>query len=298
MQTPLEISHINVTVRKVASADRVRQAVLSLQSILPPSHPSPPKVTVGLQDQNGQATQEADVVILGCKSYAFKDILSDQEVRTGLLGNGRRKTLVSILGGVTIAQLQSCLFDSNAQEPTNKQHRPAVVESGWLCTIVRAVPNIAARNRESITIISSSDPSISPQDDNDRQVNRLFALLGPTRTLLESQINHASALAASSLAFYANIIVGAADGALDRGNGQGLSKEDAMWISAQAVRGASGLVVAGQDPSRVVADVATKGGSTAAGLKVMEERGVAKAVSAAVKECARATEMLSKASAG
>lgn len=252
---------------------------------------------MGLQDQNGQATQEADVVILGCKSYAFKDILSDQEVRKSLRGNGRRKTLVSILGGVTIAQLQSCLSDSNAQEFDDKQQLPGVIDPGCLCTIVRAVPNMAARNRESMTIISSSDPSIPPQDDNNRQVNCLFALLGPTRTLLESQINHASAIAASSLAFYANIIASAADGALDRGNGKGLSKEDAMWISAQAVRGASGLVAAGQDPSRIVADVATKGGSTAAGLKVMEERGVTEAVSAAVKECARATEMLSNASA-
>lgn len=251
---------------------------------------------MGLQDQNGRATQEADVVILGSKSYAFTDILSDQEVRTALLGNGRRKTLVSILGGVTIAQLQSCLSDSNAQEFNDKQQRPGIIDPGCLCTIVRAVPNMAARNRESVTIISSSDPSIPPKDDNDRQVNRLFALLGPTKTLLESQINHASAIAASSLAFYAKIIAGAADGALDCGNGQGLSKEDAMWISAQAVRGTSGLVAAGQDPSRVVADVATKGGSTAAGLKIMEERGVTEAVSAAVKECARATEMLSNAS--
>jgi pyrroline-5-carboxylate reductase len=231
-------------------------------------------------------------VILGCKSSTFKDVLSDNDVRTGLLGSGKRKTLVSVLGGVTVAQLEGCLYESKNQQITGLKHLPGVNDSERLCTVIRAIPNMAARNQESMTILSSSHPSVQPEV-GEREVDRLFALLGPTKNLPEAQLNHASALAASSLAFYANIISAAADGALGGENGQGLSREDAIWISAQAVRGTSGLMIAGQHPSDVVADVATKGGSTAAGLKVMEKTGIMEAVTAAVEECARATASLS-----
>jgi pyrroline-5-carboxylate reductase len=227
-------------------------------------------------------------VILGCKSSAFKEVLNENDVRKGLLGSEKRKTLVSILGGVTIAQLESCLYGPTNQQISGAKHLPGINDSKRLCTVIRAIPNMAARNQESMTILSSSHPSAQPGVE-ERQVDRLFALLGPTKTLPEAQFNHASALAASSLAFYANIISAAADGA------SGLSREDAIWISAQAVRGTSGLMIAGQDPGGVVADVATKGGSTAAGLKVMEKTGVMEAVTAAVKECARATASLSNA---
>jgi pyrroline-5-carboxylate reductase len=277
--------------------DRIQHSIRSLQVTSSESQLSMPKVTVRLQDQNGRAAQEADIVILGCKSYAFEDILGDQGVRKGLLGSGKSKTLVSILGGVTIAQLQGCLYESEHQKFTGTEHCPSIDDSKRLCTIVRAIPNMAACNQESMTVLSSAHLS-TRLGDEERQANRLFALLGPTKSLPETQMNHASALAASSLAFYANIISATADGALDSGNGEGLSREDAMWISAQAARGVSGLLVAGQNFSDVVADVATKGGSTAAGLKVMEERGVGEAVTAAVKECARATERLSNADKG
>lgn len=251
-------------------------------------------VRVGLQDQNGQAAQEADIVVLGCKSNAFKDILSDQGVREGLLGSGKWKTLVSVMGGVSIAQLESCLYASEDPKSTGAENLPECGDSKRLCTVIRAVPNMAARNQESITVLSSSSPSALLEDDR-RQANRLFALLGPTMNLPESKLNHASALAASSLAFYTTILSAAADGGLGDGNGQGLSRKDAIWIAAQAARGASGLVIAGKDPDDVVADVATKGGSTAVGLQVMEEGGVRKAVTRAVEECVRATASLSNA---
>ena len=254
---------------------------------------STPHVSVGLQDQNGPAAQEADIVILGCKPHAFKDVLRDQEVRKALIQGKKGKTLVSILGGVTISQLASCLYKFDL-ETTGTEHLPNMVNSKPRCTIIRAIPNIAARIHESMTILSSSSSSTQLSDE-DSVVSHLFSLLGPVKRLPEAQINYASTLAASSLAFHANIISAAADGALGSGNGEGLSREDAVWISAQAARGASGLVVVGEDPWHIVGEVATKGGSTAAGLDVMERRGVGAAVAEAVQECTRATAQLSNA---
>ena len=236
-------------------------------------------------------------MILGCKPTAYNDILGDAEVREALLEGGggegteKGKVLVSILGGVTIAQLEDCLYRSS--EKGGDEEKLRVEELRKRCVVVRAIPNIAARIRQSVTVLSAS----RRDDGREEDARLLFEQVGPTIYLPEAQLNHASALAASSLAFYASIISAAADGAMgreDKGEGrEGLSKEDAAFISAQAARGTSGLVITGEDPEDLLGEVATKGGSTAAGLEVMRKRGVREAVTEAVDECARVTANLS-----
>ncbi|KAL9120195.1 MAG: hypothetical protein Q9187_003249 [Circinaria calcarea] len=297
----LEISHICVTVRHPASVTRIQE---TLRSISAPHRPTP-SVSILLQDGNGVAAQESDVVILGCKPSAFSAILQDSAVRQGLLGvskrSGKRKVLVSILGGVSIAQLESCLYASPNPTPQDATEETPSDEQDprSRCIIIRAIPNIAARIQESVTILSSPPASStlsSTMDDSAMVVNALFSHLGLVKHLPESQFARASALAASSLAFYARVIAAAADGAM--ADGEGLAWDDALWIAAYAARGTSALVLAGEEPEAVVRAVATKGGSTMAGLEVMAQRGVEEAVREAIKECGRVTEGLNNARPG
>jgi pyrroline-5-carboxylate reductase len=268
--------------------------VRSIQSTSPESRLCTPQVTIRLQHENRLAAEDVDIIILGSKSSAYEDILRDPELRQGILRGEQKKTLISIVGGVTIAQLESALYGVKTQQSDSTNIRPDGHDSKHRCTIIRAVPNMAARNQESMTVLSSSNRP-GQLEDEQQQANRLFALIGPTITLPEAQLNHASALAGSPLAFYANIISAAASGALNDKDGEGLSPKDALFISAQAARGVSGLMITGQSPQDIVADVATKGGSTAAGLGLMVKKDVYESITGSVEECSRATAKLSNA---
>ena len=288
---PLEIDEIDVTVSRPGSVDRIRQVVQLAQNTSPKSSSTISPVSIGLQDRNGPAAQRADLIILGCKPWAYKEILTDEEVRNGLLNSNRRKTLVSTLGGVTIAELEACLFQIDGQGLHNAVKLDQEVDVEEKCTVIHAVPSVAARIQESMTVLAASPSANSTSVD---EAERLFAILGPTKRLPESKLSLAASIASSSVAFYANLISAAASGASGDGSEELLSREEALWISAQAARGTCGLLLAGQDPHDIIDAVATKGGSTRVGLDLMKERRVEEAVMEAIQRCAKATGGLSK----
>jgi len=277
---PVQISHIVVTVRQPSEANRIVSVVHSIQG---PTMDGP-VVSVWLQDSNEQAARQSDIVILACKPTAFDSILRDNNMRSAIFEEHVSKIVVSIVGGVSIAQLKQSLYNvTDAQD--------AAAPSSH-CTIVRVIPNIAASMRESMTIVSMA-PNVT-EDEAVKRISELFSQLGPVIQLPESQFNNASALASSSIAFYARIISLFASGDGSETAGEPLSPKDALRISAQAARGASSLILEGEDPQHILSQVATKGGSTQVGLRVMEDSHVPDALITAISECAEATAMLSK----
>ncbi|MCJ1350960.1 MAG: delta 1-pyrroline-5-carboxylate reductase [Icmadophila ericetorum] len=285
---PLDISHIYATVTSSSSLERIYSVTRSAENTLE-SGRLVPQVIVGLQEENARFVEEADLVILGCKPQILKEVLGDSTVQKALVYSRKEKTLVSILGGVPISEIEDVLYQHEDSTPG----RISSWKSGR-CLLIRAIPNIAARIQGSITVLASS-PSLVQARDHDggaaiALVDNLFKHVGSTKWIAESQMNHASALCASALAFYARIIAAAADGA--KGDGEGLSDEDAIQISAHAARGACGLILDGECPEFVESQVATKGGSTMAGLKLLDDRGVITAMRDAVEQTAIATKNL------
>ncbi|KAL3417923.1 pyrroline-5-carboxylate reductase [Phlyctema vagabunda] len=280
----LDVTHITATVRTRAAADRILHAVQESSS-LPMLHEHQktqslltPRLTVKLQEENGQVAQDCDILLLGCKPHNFQDILQEPDVQRALLDPSRSKILISVIGGVTVAHLEQCLYDLPGKtEPRS-------------CTIARAIPNMAACIHRSITVISA--PSRENDERSINTVNQLFSLVGPVIQLPEIQFSNASALASSSIAFYASLISASADGTVSVTDDGSLSRSDALWISAHAAIGASSLILEGEDPVAISRKVATKGGSTEVGLKVMEENKVGAAMVSALSSCARATKGL------
>lgn len=282
----VNISHISVTVRQPSQANHLLDIVHSAEGAAKDLKMQIPIVSVQMQDKNASVILDSEIVILGCKPAAAA-FLGEHNVRKAFLDQAKSKILVSITGGLTIAQMQNFLYGVGGAERIPRR-----------LAIVRVVPNIAACIRESITVISS--PSSSSADDT-RDVNRvsnMFSLLGPTIQVPESQLNIASALASSSIAFYANLISAAAAAGLHETGGDSedvaLSQKDCLWISAHAARGASSLIISGGNPNDLTSQVATKNGSTEVGLQVMERAKVADAMNSAIVECAKATATLSQ----
>lgn len=284
----IEISHIYATVSRSSSLERIHSAVRSTKHAPELERPGP-QVIVGLQQDNVQFVKDADVVILGCKPISLKEVVGDPAIREALYPIRNKKILISILGGVSTSRIEKVLYPPNDQTSVGtKSHSPGG------CTLIRAIPNIAARIQESMTVLAFPSSTILAED-HDRNstrmlVDNLFKRVGSTIWIAQSQMNHASALCASALAFYARMIAAAAEGV--KGNADGLSEEDAIFISAHAARGACGLILNGEDPEYIEAEVATKGGSTIAGLNILEDRAVTTAIRDAVVQTTIATKNL------
>lgn len=100
---------------------------------------------------------------------------------------------------------------------------------------------------------------------------------------------------ASSPAFFAALLEAVAHAtttSAQSGGGGGVGADEARAWAAGAMGGAAAMVAAGVRPAEVVRRVATAGGSTEAGLRVLGERGVAEAVEEAVRTTLRAAEKL------
>jgi pyrroline-5-carboxylate reductase len=101
--------------------------------------------------------------------------------------------------------------------------------------------------------------------------SRLFSAIGRVAVLEESQMDAATAVSGSGPAYMFNILASLSEG----GVRCGLSEEDALLLAAQTMLGASRMVLSGtRSPEELKREVTTPGGTTEAGLKVMDERGI------------------------
>jgi pyrroline-5-carboxylate reductase len=214
-----------------------------------------------LTNENVKGASQADILLLSCKPHGFKDILGEKGMREALAG----KILVSILAGVTQPQIEEFLYPEGLPENA--------------CRIVRVMPNTASFVRESMSVIQTSTPPLTPTQH--KLVAWIFSAIGRVVTLPPHLMDVSTALCGSGPAFFALVLEAAADGAV----AMGLPREEAKIMAAQTMRGTTGLVLDGGEHPAILRDkVSTPGGCTIGGLLVLEEGGVRGAVSRAVRE--------------
>jgi pyrroline-5-carboxylate reductase len=213
------------------------------------------------QNANVPSVQKADVVILACKPYMVKEVLSEEGMATALHG----KLLISILAGVTESQIVSTLADANDNKTVQ-------------CRVVRAMPNTASLIRESMTVIGISNPPLDP--DTLGLVTWIFKRIGEVVYLPPSTMDVCTSLCGSGPAFFALMLEAAIDGAV----AMGLPRAEAQRMAAQTMKGAAGLVLNGDHPALLRDKVSTPGGCTIGGLLVLEEGRVRGTVARAVRE--------------
>ncbi|OQD61410.1 hypothetical protein PENPOL_c017G08891 [Penicillium polonicum] len=252
----LRMSHVTVTTKTLEGEDRIKNAIGFMDS-------NSPKVEF-CSGNTSRATQLADVIIIGCKPKVLPEILSELPAQNG------GKILISLAGGVTLDDL------ARMYRSTHPMMGDEVDPF-----IVRAIPNIAASLQQSATVCSSLT-----QDGRDL-TTRLFNMVGRTKWVAEEHMYTASALCASSLAFYAAMVTAVA-------SSSEMPAEDALELAALAMQGTASLVLAGRAPEDVICQVATPGGSTEAGLRILETRGVAESLVSAMKETSEATRTMGK----
>ncbi|HAK89273.1 MAG TPA: pyrroline-5-carboxylate reductase [Nitrospiraceae bacterium] len=154
------------------------------------------------------------------------------------------KTVVSIAAGITLSYLQSKL-------KTKK--------------LIRVMPNTPALVQEGMSVMSLcecfSDRDISIVRD-------IFMSVGRVLTMPEKYMNAVTALSGSGPAFIALFV----EALIEGGVKTGINKEHAVELAVQTLLGTAKLLDTGMAPERLREMVTSPGGTTAAGLKVFEEK--------------------------
>lgn len=249
-----------------------------------------------LQEDNARAVREADIVILACNSNSAHDILGKPNVRSAFREHEGTKILVSLLGGVATTQLKHSLQHSSSNITTHSADQ--VLEQR--CAVIRAIPNMAARLKQSMTVLSlpPSTPGppagatantliTDPLPAAHALVSRLFSHIGATEWLPEALLDNGASLCAATPALFATLIgaIASSDGAvaIDAYYG-GPRGNHALRMAAYAARGTADLLLAGQPPEQIRNEVATEGGATRRGLDALHRMKVAEALREAMME--------------
>lgn len=213
-----------------------------LRGILDPLGPMGKSIEV-LYSQNLDAVKRSDVILLGCKPQLAHSILSAEGMQEALSG----KLLISILAGVTIAQLSSWV--------------PSATK------VIRAMPNTPCKIREGMTVVSTLPDNESANTDH-AIILKIFSSIGRCRFLEEKHFDACTALSGSGPAFACIFLEAMADG----GVMMGLPRAEALELAAQTLQGAARMVLQqGQHPAQIKDAVTTPGGCTIAGLLALED---------------------------
>src|SRR5262249_10919892 len=122
-------------------------------------------------------------------------------------------------------------------------------------------------------------------------VKRIFGAIGVVVEIKEEQIDIVTALSGSGPAFLYTVIEALAAG----GTKLGLAGDVAMDLAIQTAPGAAEIMLESKmSPEELRRMVVTPGGTTAAGLAVMEELGTSKSLIAAVEAATKRGQEMAK----
>ena len=205
---------------------------------------------------NLAAIARARQVVVAVQPRQLDTLLA--EIRGAL--DPKRHTLISVVTGVSIAQIRAQL--------------------GIDLPIVRATPNTAIAIGQSMTCLAA----LPEHGDELRQATTLFDAVGTTLVIDESMMESATALCACGIAFFLRSIRAASQGGIEIG----FHPEEALLMAAQTARGAAGLLMReGAHPDSEIDRVTTPRGCTIAGLNEMEHRGFSSAMIKGILTSAR-----------
>lgn len=155
--------------------------------------------------------------------------------------------------------------------------------------IARAMPNTPVTLASGVTAYTPN--SLCTPDDL-HLIETIFQSVGHCYRVEETQLDAITALSGSGPAFVYRIIEALAAAAVN----EGLAPEQALPIAAQTLLGAARMIQeSGLTPDQLVHQVVSKGGTTEAGLKVLESSDLSKILSSTISAAANRSRELSKA---
>ncbi len=188
-----------------------------------------------------EIARASDVIVLAVKPYQIEEVL---EILKPYLSE--KHLLISVAAGISTEYI--------------RKHTAETIR------VIRAMPNTPAFVGEGMTAICKG---AAANDENLAFSKELFSSIGRVAVLEEFQMDAATALSGSGPAYMFHIIGSLADAGMKCG----LTGGEAILLAAQTMLGAAKMVLTSdRSPEDLKHEVTTPGGTTEAGLKIMNEK--------------------------
>lgn len=189
---------------------------------------------------NPEAAPQADILFLATKPQDLEPVLKE------LAGPAAGKLVISIAAGVRIAKLERFLQGSR---------------------VIRVMPNLNAMVGASASAFALGARATR---EDAATAKRLLDCGGKSMQVPEDLLDAVTGLSGSGPAY----IFRFADALIRAGEKQGLPHETAKLLTLQTILGsASTMLQTDKELADLIASVASKGGTTEQGLKVLDEAG-------------------------
>lgn len=217
---------------------------------------------INITDDNKEAVQKADYIILAVKPQIIEFVLED------IKDAADSKIIISIAAGVNTRFLNQ-YFKAAAK-------------------IIRVMPNTPALVAEGMSAIYYS---AAVEAEEKSFVEKIFNSLGKTTEVKEDEMDAVTGLSGSGPAFVYIFI----EALSDAGVLKGLDRKTAVKLAAQTLKGGAEMVLnSGMHPAELKDMVCSPAGTTIAGVAELEKGSFRSAVIKAVKKAAERSEELGK----
>ncbi|WJJ96678.1 pyrroline-5-carboxylate reductase [Algibacter luteus] len=197
---------------------------------------------VFLTSDNALAIKNAEVIIFAVQPRHLEAILTDYK---SVLQ--KSQVLISVITGFSISRIEAIVGQDKF--------------------IIRAMPNTAASVGQSMTCISSNNKG----KEKIELAKTIFNSMGRSMEIPEEQLQAATVICASGIAFWMRLIRATTQGAIQLG----FEAHEAHELAMQTCFGAATLLKeSGKHPEEEIDRVTTPSGCTIEGLNEMEHQGL------------------------
>jgi pyrroline-5-carboxylate reductase len=197
---------------------------------------------VKVTSDNREAVQNSDILIFAVQPGHFEKILGDiKDLLT------EKHVVISTITGFSIAKIESILGNDKY--------------------LIRSMPNTAISVGKSMTCICSNEPGKKRIE----LAKAIFNRMGHSMEIPESQMQAATVICASGIAFWMRLIRATTQGAIQLG----FDAKEAQELAMYTCNGAAQLLIeSGNHPEEEIDRVTTPMGCTIEGLNEMEHQGL------------------------
>ena len=208
-----------------------------------------------------EVVAKADGLIIAVKPQVYP------EVEETIAKNYKEgQIILSVMAGITLEDL-GCTLPSSAK-------------------IIRLMPNMAMTVGAGVCLLATNE-NVTEEEKN--EVKALLAPMGLVKELPERLMDAGTALSGSGPAFFYSMV----EAMMIGGVKEGFSADDAMELTIHTMKGAAALLEqTGQSPGMLRDQMMSAGGTTVAGVCVLEKSGFRGDVIGALSaSCARSKEL-------
>ncbi len=197
---------------------------------------------VVLTSDNADAVKNSDIIIFAVQPAHLEKILIDTK---SLLTENH--VLISTITGFSIAKMESIVGEDQF--------------------VIRAMPNTAIAVGKSMTCICSNEKG----QERIKVAEAIFNRLGTSIAIPENQMQAATVVCASGIAFWMRLIRATTQAAIQLG----FDAKEAQELAMHTCDGAANLLITtGNHPEQEIDKVTTPKGCTIEGLNEMEHKGL------------------------